>query len=141
MPIVQFHLIEDHYPKASVAALLREASVFYVETLYPSVTPPPIDRVRAFVTPVPAWHWATGGVLVAEGGMAAPYFTCLALTGRPVEQLQALMAGFTDLIARHLGSDRKVIRGTVSQIDPALWSIGGVPASEARATERNRDAR
>lgn len=136
MPIVQFHLVADHYPDSAIAALLEEASTFYVDTLYPTLDPRPIERVRAFVSPVPAEHFATGGRLVSLGGTAAPYFTCLSLEGRPVEQLQALLAGFTDLIERHLRCDRATIRGTVVEIAPAFWSIGGVPASQARDTEK-----
>ncbi|WP_257557537.1 tautomerase family protein [Sphingobium sp. CFD-2] len=135
MPIVQFHLVADQYPEEAVAALLEAASFFYVQALYPTVSPPPLERVRAFATSVPAHRWATGGRLVSDGAAPAPWFTCIALEGRPTEQLQALAAGFTDLVERHLGCDRSLIRGTVMPVAPALWSIGGVPASEARASE------
>lgn len=135
MPIVQFHLVADLYSDAAIAALLAEASLFYVETLYPTLDPLPIERVRAFVIPIPPQQFATGGRLVSIGGLPAPYFTCLALEGRPDAQLQALLAGFTDLVERHLRCDRATIRGTVVPVAPALWSIGGVPASEARGAE------
>src|SRR3546814_16571169 len=104
MPIVQFHLVADQYPDEAVAALLEAASLFYVQALYPTVSPPPLERVRAFATNVPAHRWATGGRLVSAGGPAAPWFTCIALEGRPAGQLQALAAGITDLIQRQLCS-------------------------------------
>src|SRR3546814_12661734 len=78
MPIVQFHLVADQYPDEAVAALLEAASLFYVQALYPTVSPPPLERVRAFATNVPAHRWATGGRLVSDGGTAAPWFTCIA---------------------------------------------------------------
>lgn len=135
MPIVQFHLVVERYPQAAIAGLLEEATRFYVATLYPDADPPPLERVRAFVSPVPATLWATGGVLVSAGGKPAPYFTCLSLAGRSSEQLVALTTGFTDLIEKHLECERALIRGMVTEILPDHWSIGGKPASLARATE------
>jgi phenylpyruvate tautomerase PptA (4-oxalocrotonate tautomerase family) len=135
MPIVQFHLVETAHDAAAVAALLKAASHFYAATLYPDLDPPPLDRVRAFVTETPPHLWATAGKLVSEGGLPAPYFTCLALAGRPAEQLRALMEGMTGLIALHLGVDRSLVRGMLIPIDPDNWFIGGQPASLARKSE------
>ena len=135
MPIVQFHLIEGRHAEEAVRGLLLEASQFYVDTLYPGVTPRPSDRVRAFVSMTKPQHWATAEVLASEGGTDAPYFTCLTLTGRPDTQLHALLKGFTDLIAKHLGCEPRVIRGRVIPIDPNQWSIGGAPASDLRKSE------
>jgi len=135
MPIVNFHLVEGQYSDEAIAQLLCEASAFYVATLYPDVVPPPLGRVRAFVTLVQPQRWATGGTLVSQGGVSAPYFTCLALSGRPLEQLHRLMAGFTDLIVRNLHCPTDVVRGQVLSVDPTLWSIGGQPASDVRSNE------
>lgn len=135
MPIIQLYLAEGAHDDAAIGALLRDVSHFYAETFYPGVDPLPLDRVRAFVTLVAPGYWATAGVLIAEGGEPAPYFTCLALAGRPVEQLQRLLAGCTDRIAHHLGCRRGAIRGQVFSIDPAHWSIGGEPASLLRSGE------
>jgi len=135
MPIVNFHLVADRYVDAAIGRLLTDATHFYVETLYPSVSPAPLDRVRAFVSLVQPQHWATSGVLVSDGGEPAPYFTCLALSGRPEEQLHRLMAGFTNLLVKHLGCAPGLVRGQVISIDPVHWSIGGKPASEVRINE------
>ena len=135
MPIVNFFLVEGQQSDDSIGSLLVESSHFYCDTLYADVTPRPIERVRAFVTFVRPQHWATAGELVSNGAPGAPYFTCLALSGRPTEQLQNLMQGFTDLVERHLGCDRRSIRGQVILIDPAHWSIGGKPASDVRSNE------
>lgn len=135
MPIVTFHLVEGEHADEAIGALLIEASHFYCDALYAELVPRPIERVRAFVSFVKPQHWATAGKLASEGAQGAPYFTCLALSGRPVEQLQDLMTGFTNLIEKHLGSDRGGIRGQVISIEPDHWSIGGNPASAARSDE------
>ncbi|MFM6854084.1 MAG: 4-oxalocrotonate tautomerase [Sphingopyxis sp.] len=135
MPIVNFHLIDGRHDDAAIGRLLVAASHFYVETLYPGQNPPPLDRVRAFVTPVVPGHWATAGVLASDGGADAPYFTCLTLAGRPVEQLHRLISGFTDLLVAHLACARASVRGQVLPIDPAHWGIGGAPASAVRQDE------
>src|SRR3546814_4532736 len=101
---LQFHLVEGRQTDASIGGLLEEATRFYAETLYPTVSPLPLDRVRAFVTLHRPQHWATAGVLAANGGADAPYFTCLALAGRPQEQLHNLLRGFTDRKSTRLNS-------------------------------------
>lgn len=135
MPIVQFYLADRVHDDAAIGALLRDVSHFYAETFYPGINPLPLDRVRAFVTFVAPTHWATAAVLIEDGGEPAPYFTCLALAGRPDEQLQRLLSGCTDLVERHLGCRRGAIRGQVISIDPAHWSIGGQSASVLRSGE------
>lgn len=135
MPVVHFHLIEGQHTDDAIGALLVGASHFYAETLYADVTPLPLDRVRAFATFSGPQHWATAGVLISDGGHDAPYFTCLTLAGRPIEQLHRLLAGFTDLIVTHLACERARVRGQVVPLDPVNWSIGGVPASAIRAAE------
>lgn len=135
MPIVQFHLVEGIYPDTAIEALLVDASHAYVQVLYPTINPPPIERVRAFVTFCGPQYWATAGKLISHGGKPAPYFTCLALSGRPQEQLDALMIAFTDLLERHCQCDRGLVRGQVISIEPQHWSIGGTPASAVRGNE------
>ena len=135
MPIVQFHLVETAHDTDAVAALLKAASYFYAETLYPELDRLPLERVRAFVSETPPHLWASAGMLVSEGGIPAPYFTCLALAGRPAEQLNRLMEGMTALIVEHLDVDRSLVRGMLIPIDPAHWFIGGQSASLARKSE------
>jgi phenylpyruvate tautomerase PptA (4-oxalocrotonate tautomerase family) len=135
MPIVQFHLVETAYDADALAALLKAASHFYAAMLYPELDPLPLDRVRAFVSETPPHLWASAGKLVSEGGLPAPYFTCLALAGRPAEQLHGLMEGMTGLIVEHLGVERSLVRGMLVPIDPDHWFIGGHPASLARKSE------
>ena len=135
MPVIQIHTVAAAHPPEAVGNLLREASTFYAVTLYPETDPPPLERVRAFVSDVAPEHWATSGVAVSDGGMPAPYFTCLALSGRPADQLKRLMSGMTDMICRHLCCERSLVRGQLIELDPAHWYIAGAPASEARAGE------
>lgn len=135
MPVLQFHLVTSAYRPEAIAALIENASYFYAGALYPEMEQPPVDRVRAFVSDVSPDHWATGGVQVSRGGVPAPYFTCLSLKGRPADQLKHLMSGLTDLIARHLACEARLVRGQLIEIEPAHWFIAGSPASEARAAE------
>lgn len=130
MPILEFHLTEGQQSDEQVASLMREASLLYAEVLES-----PIERVRVYVTEHKARHVAVGGRLVSEGAPAAPYFHFLVLEGRPVEQCHHLMAGFTDLCERHLGVDRKLVRGGCNPIAPHYWAIAGQPASGLRAAE------
>lgn len=135
MPVLQFHLVSEAYPEAAVAALLADASQFYASALYPELERPPVERVRAFVNDVAPQLWATGGVPVSQGGVPAPFFTCLSLQGRPADQLQALMAGLTTRIAQHLDCAPTVVRGQLIEIEPQHWFIAGLPASQTRAAE------
>lgn len=138
MPILEVHLIADRHLDADVSALLQNASELYVQILYPDMDPRPIERARAFATFHKEPHWATGGVLAGEGGADAPYFTCLTLAGRPVEQLQDLLSGMTELIVHHLGGEKAGVRGRIIPIDPAHWSIAGIAASAVRKLEIDR---
>ncbi|QTH24790.1 MULTISPECIES: 4-oxalocrotonate tautomerase [Sphingomonadaceae] len=140
MPIVEFHLTEGRQSDDDIGALLEQSTDFYVRTLYPAVDPLPLDRVRAFVSLHRPQHWATAGVLASDGGADAPYFTCLALAGRPQEQLHALLRGFTDLIVMHCSCERRHVRGQVISIAPENWCIAGEPASMVRAGETERRA-
>lgn len=127
MPIVRFHLTEGQTTAAREAALLRAASRFYADVLQS-----PVDRVRAFIQTCPPQRCATGGELVGDGAPPAPYFEFLVLEGRPLEQRQALLAGFTDLLVEHIGAERALIRGRCERVSPEEWAIGGVPAAQAR---------
>jgi phenylpyruvate tautomerase PptA (4-oxalocrotonate tautomerase family) len=135
MPVAQLFLVTSAYDDQAIADLLTEASSFYAAALYPEMTVPPIERVRIFVTAVDSAHWATGGVPISQGGTPAPYFTCIAMKGRPADRINAMLAGFTDLIVRHLGCDRALVRGRLIEIEPEHWFISGTPASQSRAAE------
>jgi phenylpyruvate tautomerase PptA (4-oxalocrotonate tautomerase family) len=135
MPVAQLYLVASEYAPESIAALLAEASSFYAAALYPEMDIPPVDRVRIFITDVASDHWATGGKPVSQGGAAAPYFSCIAMKGRPPERIQAMMAGWTDLVVRHLGCEAKLVRGRLIEIEPEHWYIAGKPASQLRASE------
>lgn len=135
MPVAQLYLVTSAYPEEAIAGLLRDVSQFYAGALYPEMAHPPIERVRVFVTAVAPAHWATGGVPVDAGGKPAPFFSCIAMKGRPPERINAMMAGFTDRIVAHLHCERDMVRGRLIEIEPAHWFISGTPASEARQAE------
>lgn len=135
MPIAQIFLPRNSFGDDAIGAMILEASAYYARTLYPDTVPPPIERVRFFAVLVEPQHWAAGGQLASNGGESAPYFTCLAMTGRSVEQHHALLAGITEIIARHLHCDARQIRGQILTVEPDNWGIGGTPASIARRAE------
>ena len=65
----------------------------------------------------------------------APYFHFMLLDGRPVEQAQRLLAGFTDLLVDTLRVERARVRGGTWPVEPERWTIGGRAASDVRAAE------
>jgi phenylpyruvate tautomerase PptA (4-oxalocrotonate tautomerase family) len=135
MPVAQLYLVTSEYGDEALSALLSDVSTFYAAALYPEMEVPPVERVRIFVTDMAPAHHATGGVQVSKGGKAAPYFSCIAMKGRAAERLNAMMAGFTDLIVQHLQCDPALVRGRLIEIEPEHWYISGRPASELRAAE------
>lgn len=135
MPVLEVHIIEGRHTAEAVSALLNEASLFYIDTLYPNMDPKPIERARAFATLHNEEHWSTGGRAANDGGQDAPYFTCLTLADRPDEQLQNLLVGITQLIVKHLGVEQQSVRGRIIPIDSGHWCIGGTVASVVRKGE------
>lgn len=103
--------------------------------LYAAVLDSPLERVRAFVHHLAPTSVAVAGRIVAEGGDPAPFFSALAMTGRPAEQRHRLLAELTDLLADVLRVDRSLVRGHVIEVDPDNWGIAGRPASAVRAAE------
>lgn len=130
MPIVEFHLSAARHDDAAIGRLLVDASQLYAEVLQA-----PIERVRAVAHTHQPCHVAVAGRLQSEGGELAPYFHFLVLEGRPVEQCQRLLGGFTDLCVSHLGVARGVVRGGCWPIAPEYWAIAGNAASVMRARE------
>jgi 4-oxalocrotonate tautomerase len=130
MPVLEFHLTAGAHRDDDVAELLLAASKLYADALAS-----PIERVRVYVTMHAPQHVAVGGQLLSEGGSNAPYFHFLVLEGRPIDQCQALITGFTDLLERTLKVDRRLVRGGCWPIPPQFWGIGGTPASALRAAE------
>jgi 4-oxalocrotonate tautomerase len=57
------------------------------------------------------------------------------LSGRPVEQHHALIAGITEVIERALGTPPGRTRIGITTVSPDSWGIGGRPASVVRAGE------
>ena len=130
MPILRFHLVEEHYTDAQCEALLVQSSQFYADVLQS-----PIERIRVFIDLYRPGMAAVGGSLVSKCHTPAPYFEFLVLEGRPLEVRQRLQVGFTDLIERILFAPRGLIRGVCWSVPPDDWSIGGESASTVRAAE------
>lgn len=130
MPIVNFHLVEGRATPDQAERLLKAASALYAEVLSA-----PVERIRAFITPHAADQFLVGTELASKNGLHAPFFDFIVLEGRPLEQRQRLLTGFTDLLVEILGVHRDLIRGICRRVHPEDWSIGGNPASVLREAE------
>ncbi len=130
MPIVNFQLVEGMTSPEQDARLLIGASRLYAEVLKA-----PMERVRAFITLHAAGRFAVAGELAAGNGLHAPYFEFIVLDGRPADEIDRLLAGFTDLLVDVLGVRRDLVRGSCRRVAPEDWAIGGVPASVLRSDE------
>lgn len=130
MPILEYRLAEGQYTDEQVSDLLLASARLYAEVLKS-----PLDRVRVVALTYKPQHAVVGGHLVSEGGPSAPWFHFLVLEGRPVEECQALITGFTDLVVSALGVERSLVRGGCWPIPAQYWGIAGTPASVMRAKE------
>lgn len=130
MPIVTFHLVQGASSAEQDELLLVRAS-----RLYADVLSAPLERVRAFISSYAPGRCAIAGIPASRGAEPAPYFEFFVLEGRPPEQRQRLLAGFTDLLVEVLGARRDLVRGRCLELSPDDWAIGGVPARAARADE------
>ncbi len=133
MPIVNFHLLRGATDADQDARLLQEATRLYCDVLGA-----PVDRVRAVITPHAAGQFAVAGVLCSQAAVQAPFFEFIVLEGRPLEQRQRLLRGFTDLLVDVTGVPRERVRGLCIRVDPEDWGIGGEPANQLRAGEIQR---
>lgn len=130
MPILEYRLTAGRHSDDQIGELLLASARLYAEVLKS-----PLDRVRVTATLHQPQHAVVAGRLVSDGAPSAPFFHFLVLEGRPVEECQALIAGFTDLVVSILGVDRSLVRGGCWPIPPQLWGIAGTPASVMRAQE------
>lgn len=130
MPVVNFHLVEGMTSSEQDERLLLGACRLYAEVLGV-----PMMRVRAFITPHWASQFAVAGDVVVNNGLHAPYFDFIVLEGRPLDERQRLLAGFTDLLVDTLGVPRDLVRGSCRRVEPQDWAIGGEPASVLRKDE------
>lgn len=135
MPVLEYHLVDGECTAAQHEVLLRRSAALYAEVLRS-----PMDRVRVFITLHPPALWFAAGETAAVERSPAPYFSFIVLEGRPVEECQRLLSGFTDLLVEIVGAPRDRIRGGCWPVRPEHWAVGGVPASVLRAEEIRKRA-
>lgn len=130
MPVLTLHLAELH-PTPDVRRLVERSARAYADVLGS-----PADRIRVLVhLHDPALTLVGGEFLDEAPQAAAPYFEFVVLAGRPPGQRTLLAEVLADLIVENLGVRRELVRGRAVEVAPADWSIAGVPAGTARATE------
>lgn len=128
MPIAHFHLVDP--TPGQQRRIITQATRIYAEAF-----DSPADRIRIFIQSYPATAVGVGGVPVSDGATQAPFFTALAMGGRPVGQRHRVLKEFTAMLAEVLDVDPATVRGHVVDINPENWGIGGEPASVLRAAE------
>lgn len=130
MPVLTIHVAAGQHSDAQLETLVVRCSERFAAGLHC-----PVDRVRVFVTEHRANLYCVGGQPVRDSGARAPYFSFVVLEGRSLEDRQALIAAFTDLIVDILDVPRELVRGGIVPVAPENWGIAGVPASVARQAE------
>lgn len=142
MPVANINLLRGH-PREVLRQIIVETADVMARLLGA-----PKDRLIVWITENDPELWAIGGLpaseVLAEGerrSLEIPFVQMVLMEGRPKEQLHAVMAGITEVIARATGSDIGRIRVHVAAAQPDTWSIGGVPAAVARAAELAARAR
>ena len=136
MPVANIHVLAGH-PRPVLKLLLREASAAFAQ----AIEAPP-ERLQVWITEVDPELYAIAGepadeVLqrVPRGQAEIPLIRMALMEGRSTEMLHRVMADLSEVVARVLGGDPQRVRVQIDPIHPDRWSIGGVPASRARAAE------
>ena len=142
MPVAHINLLKGH-SRETLQAIVAEVS----ETMG-RILESPKDRLLVWISEIDPALWGVAGV-PAEQALAGrareevemPFVQMALMENRPLEQKQRIIVEITEILHKALGTRKERIRVHVSSVDPALWGIGGVPASVSRAAEiaaRNR---
>ena len=130
MPILEYRLSAGKHSDDQIGELLLASAKLYADVLKS-----PVDRVRVVAHMHQPQHAVVGDRLVSDGAPSAPFFHFIVLEGRPIDECQALIQGFTDLVVKILGVERTWVRGGCWPLPPQYWGIGGIPADALRAQE------
>lgn len=129
MPVLQIHVMHGQHPTPALQTLARQCSALFADTLGC-----PQARIRVLLhTHLPELCLVGGEP--ADQTPPAPFFSFYLLEGRPQACRDALLAGFTCLLADTLQVDAARVRGAALSVPPADWSIGGQAASAVRQQE------
>lgn len=129
MPVLQIHVMHGQHPTPALQTLARQCSALFADTLGC-----PQARIRVLLhTHLPELCLVGGEP--ADQTPPAPFFSFYLLEGRPQACRDALLAGFTRLLADTLQVDAARVRGAALSVPPADWCIGGQAASAVRQQE------
>lgn len=136
MPVANIHVLAGH-PRPVLQQLLREAAAALARAI-----DAPTERLQVWITEVDPTLYAIAGEPADEvlqrtvrAEAEIPLVRMALMEGRPTETLHRVMADMSAVVARVLGGDPQRVRVQIDHIHPDRWSIGGVPASRARAAE------
>jgi 4-oxalocrotonate tautomerase family enzyme len=136
MPVAHINLLKGHERKTlqTIIAEVSEAMGRILES--------PKDRLLVWISEVDPALWGVAGIPAEEAlagdareDIEMPFVQMALMENRPLEQKQRVIAEITEILHNALGTRKERIRVHVSAVDPALWGIGGVPASISRARE------
>ncbi len=136
MPVAHINLLKGH-SRQTLKTIIAEVSAVMGRIL-----DSPKERLLVWISEIDPALWGIAGVPADEALMGAareeiemPFVQMALMENRPLEQKQRVIAEITEILHAALGVRKERIRVHVSSVDPALWGIGGVPASVSRAQE------
>jgi phenylpyruvate tautomerase PptA (4-oxalocrotonate tautomerase family) len=119
MPRVQITL-----PTGVARPAARQALDNVIATLT-TVLESSVEATSAWVNEVDRELWTAPG----------PFVHIMLLSGRPTSLMQHLIREVTAGVAHALGCDPAIVRVVVTDENPDLWGIGGIPATVVRAEQ------
>ena len=136
MPAAHINLLQGHSRQELHAVIVGVSDVMA------SVLGAPKERLEVWVTEHDPELFGVDGAPAVDALARAPLrdveiplVLMTLLSGRPVEQHHALIAGITEVIERALGTPPGRTRIGITTVSPDSWGIGGRPASVVRAGE------
>jgi 4-oxalocrotonate tautomerase family enzyme len=136
MPVAQINVLKGH-PRAVLRQIIADVSAAMAEILAA-----PKDRLLVWITEIDPELWGIAGAPAAEilattprAQVEMPFVQMVLMQGRPKQQHHQAITAITDILHRHLGTEKQRIRVHIAPADPDSWGIGGIPASIVRAQE------
>ena len=136
MPVAHINVLQGH-SKETLKKVIHDVSHVMIDVLAA-----PKDRLEVWVTEIDPDLWGIEGEPASEvlktkprGQVEMPYVEMVLMEGRPIEQHHKIITQVTDVIVKHLGTDRGRIRVHIANCKPDNWGIGGTAAAILRKAE------
>ena len=136
MPVAHINVLQGHSKETLKKVILD------VSNTVADILAAPKDRLEVWVTEIDPDLWGIEGEPASEvlkrkprGQVEMPYVEMVLMEGRPVEQHHKVITQVTDVLVKHLGTDRARIRVHIANCKPDNWGIGGTAAAVLRKAE------